>query len=116
MAFKEIGFGDTIDIKKEENGVVEGAYLGAKKIVTQLGEQFIYRFKKDNGDVVGCYGFTALNSKIENVAKGSYCRVTYTGMKEIETKFGTKPVHQCKVEVDNERSTNVEDDDMDNIV
>ncbi len=112
MAFKEVKFGNTIDIKKEGEGVIEGAYVGVKKIITQIGEQFIYRFKAENGEIVGVYGFTSLNAKMDSVAKGSYCRVTYEGMKEIETKFGLKPVHQCKVEIDDEKATNVDDEDI----
>ena len=112
MAFKEVTFGQTVDIKKGHVSSVEGAYLGAKKIVTQLGEQFIYNFQKDSKEIFGVYGFTNLNARMESVPKGSYCRVTYSGKKECETKFGRKPVHQCIVEIDDESTTSVEDEDI----
>jgi hypothetical protein len=28
------------------------------------------------------------------------CRITYIGTEVTETKFGKKPVHKCKVEID----------------
>jgi hypothetical protein len=112
MGFKEVTFGQTVDIKKGDVKSVEGTYLGAKKIVTQLGEQFIYRFRKENGETVGVYGFTNLNMTMESMPKGAYCRVTYLGKEECDTKFGRKPVHQCKVEIDDEKSTSVEDEDI----
>ncbi len=113
MGFKEVTVGNTLDIKNNEVNSVEGAYLGAKKIVTQLGEQFIYNFQKDSKEIVGVYGFTNLNVRMESVPKGSYCRVTYLGKKECDTKYGRKPVHQCKVEIDDEKATNVDDEDID---
>jgi len=112
MGFKEVTVGNTLDIKKDDVSSVEGAYLGVKKIVTQLGDQFIYRFQEDNKEVVGVYGFTNLNVRMESVPKGSYCRVTYLGKKECDTKYGRKPVHQCKVEIDDEKAAFVNDEDM----
>ena len=88
MAFKEVTFGQTIDIKKGDVNSVEGASLGAKKIVTPLGEQLIHNFQKDSGEIVEVYGFSTFNARMGSVPKGSYCGVTYLGKKECDTKYG----------------------------
>ncbi len=98
MAYQEISSGAT-DIKKHKDKPYEGIYKGFKEITTKIGEQFIYNFE-NNGAIFGIYGFTTLNMAMQHVVIGSKCRVTYLGTKNMETKFGMKDVHICKVEVD----------------
>lgn len=101
--FKEVQAGNVIDIKTHKDDVYEGVYVGFKGITTKIGQQFIYRFRDPKkGNLYGIYGFTTLNMAMENVVVGSLCRVTYLGTKNMETKFGKKDVHICKVEVDDE--------------
>lgn len=108
MAFKEVT-GNAIDIKKEVGTVVEGIYMGFKGITTDIGNQFIYKFKHKTR-ITSIYGFTMLDKVMESIATGSYCRVTYTGTENMKTRFGMKDVHQVKVEVDDEFVGNVEED------
>ncbi len=109
-AFREVQRGDVIDIKKDipSNVHHEGVYLGSKHITTDLGGQFIYKFKKADNKVFGIWGFTTLNSAMENVNKGSLCRVTYKGQAEEKNKYG-KYLHLVKVEVDDEFQVSVDD-------
>ena len=101
--YKEIKAGNTIDIKKQQDKPVEGVYQGFKGITTKIGNQFIYRFKDlDKETIFGIYGFTTLNMAMENVVVGSKCQITYLGMKEMDTKYGHRPVHICRVEVDDD--------------
>lgn len=111
-AFREVQRGDVIDIKKDKPGDVhhEGVYLGSKHITTDLGGQFIYRFKAGSNKIFGIWGFTTLNSAMENVTKGSLCRVTYQGQAKEKNKYG-KYLHLVKVEIDDEFEANVEDID-----
>jgi len=111
MVFKERRGGDTVDIKKEIDKPYEGVYLGYKGIITKLGDQKIYRFKGDKGRVVEIYGFTMLNRAMDNVMTGEKCRITYQGTQNMDTKFGKKDVHQVLVEVDDEYTEEVDDED-----
>jgi hypothetical protein len=107
MVFKEVT-GNAIDMKTEVGNVIEGIYLGFKGITTDMGNQFIYKFR-NKGRIIGVYGFTMLNKAMESVSHGSYCRVTYKGTENMKTKYGMKDVHMVKVEVDDEFEGNVED-------
>jgi len=110
MAFKEVAAGATIDIKKQKDTPVEGVYVDTKNIVTEIGPQVIYQLKQ-GGSVQGIYGFTNLNIAMESVCKGALVRLTYTGTKNVKTKYGMKDVHQCKVEVDDDHCQPVEVDE-----
>jgi len=101
---REVTGGDVIDIKKDEPETTthEGFYLEAKIIQTQIGKQYIYKFKRQDGRIFGIYGFTNLNIRMENIMQGDYCFLTYLGTKNIQTKFGMKDVHMVRVEVDDD--------------
>jgi len=100
MAFKEIkGGGESIDLKKFPGKPLTGKYLGNHKFTTKMGEQVAYEFQTDKGEK-SVYGFSHLNYLIKNVQPGVMCRITYIGTEVTETKFGKKPVHKCKVEID----------------
>jgi len=101
MAYKEISGGNAVDIKKEENVAYEGVYEGFKGITTKIGKQVIWKFK-NKANRFGIYGFTTLNMAMEGVVVGAMCRITYLGTKNMQTKYGMKDVHICKVEVDDE--------------
>ena len=101
MAYREVGSGNTIDIKKEKDKSYEGVYQGFKEITTDIGQQFIYKFK-DGMTYFGIYGFTTLNMAMESIAVNAQCRITYLGTKNMKTKYGMKDVHTCRVEVDDD--------------
>jgi len=108
MAFKEIkGGGESIDLKKFPGKPLTGKYLGNHKFQTKMGEQISYEFETGKGEK-NIYGFSHLNYLMKNVQPGTMCRITYIGTEVAETKFGKKPVHKCKVEVDDEPSKTIE--------
>jgi hypothetical protein len=108
MAFKEIkGGGESIDLKKFPGKPLTGKYLGNHTFTTKMGEQVAYEFETEKG-TKSIYGFSHLNFLMKNVQVGNVCRITYIGTEVTETKFGKKPVHKCKVEVDDAPSKTVE--------
>ncbi len=114
MAFVEVNQRNAVDIKAEGSIPVQGVYLGVKNIQTDYGEQYIYRFKQPNGSVLGVYGFTNLNKGMESVATGTMVRLTYEGTKKVDTRFGkNKPVHQVKIEIDEDAGEDVKEEDED---
>ena len=110
MAFKEVTGGNVIDIKKEQGKSYTGVYVGSREIDTKLGKQVIYEFENSEGRF-GIYGFTNLNYTMQSVKVDTLCRITYTGKKNVETKFGMKDVHQCKVEIDTDYKNDHEKND-----
>lgn len=112
MAYKPRQGGNAIDIKKEVDQPYEGIYLGFKGITTKLGDQKIYKFKTSNGRILEIYGFTMLNRAMDNVLNGEQCRITYLGTENVETKFGMKDVHQVLVEVDDEVTHDITEEDI----
>ena len=108
--FKEISGGSAIDIKKEKDKPYQGVYRGFKTITTKIGDQFVYKFEDSASKTMfEVYGFTNLNRAMENIIKGAMVRMTYTGTKNCETKFGMKDVHQVVVEVDDDYIKTAED-------
>lgn len=89
-----------IDIKKDKGNPHIGTLLGSDEITTKIGKQVIWRFRDDEEQPFGIYGFTNLNRALNSVKVGSLCRITYTGTLNLQTKFGMKDVHQVLVEVD----------------
>lgn len=112
MAFKEISAGLTMDLKDKKNKPFTGVYIGKKNIVTDIGEQVIWRFKND-AKVQGIYGFTNLNRVMEGICEGTLVRLTYLGTENLKTKFGMKDVHQVKVEIDEEAGIDTSELDED---
>ncbi len=104
MAYKKVNPGDVTDIKDSEGVPYEGIYQGCKEISTNLGTQYIYKFKTEAGKAFGIWGFTTLNTFMECVVIGSQCRITYTGQAEEKNKYG-KHLHLCTVEVDEDEGT-----------
>lgn len=99
MAYREVR-SDAIDIKKHAGVHYEGVYMGRKEITTEIGKQFVYKFRTAKGRVFSVYGFTMLNLAMESLLPDSVCRITYLGTENVKTKFGMKDVHQVLVEVD----------------
>lgn len=99
MVYKKVDFGDTIDIKEHKGEGIEGKYLGFKEVDTNFGTSFLYKFQKPNGDQFSVWGFTSLDSFMENVSIDDQCRLTYTGQAEQKNKYG-KYTHLCLVEID----------------
>jgi hypothetical protein len=109
MGFKKVNTQAT-DIKQHKDEPFEGFYMGSKDIETKIGPQVVYKFQRRNKLPFNVYGFTNLNRAMEMVEEGQYCRLTYTGTENVQTKFGMKDVHQVMVETDEdivfERDTN----------
>lgn len=107
MAYKDVTRGNVVDIKKDEPEKVHhfGVYLGSKHITTNIGGQFIYSFKGEDNKKFGIWGFTVLNSLMENVEKGEMCRITYNGKGENQKG---QPMHLCNVQVDDEFESSAE--------
>ena len=100
MAFEPLKT-NTIDIKKNKGTSYEGYFMGFEVIKTKLGDQTVWKFKgKADGMPFGIYGFTNLNYSMKAAPAGALLRVTYTGTKKMDTKFGLKDVHQCEVMID----------------
>ena len=98
MAWKEVSR-TAIDIKKHPDQEYIGEYKGFEKIQTKIGEQTIYKFIDDDGNRFNIYGFTNLNRAMDLIAEGTLCRITYLGTENVQTKFGMKDVHQVRVEI-----------------
>ena len=110
MAWKEVT-SHSIDIKKEKGKAFVGTYIGREDITTQMGAQIIWKFKDENDQKFGMYGFTMLNRAMNNVTEGSLCRITYTGQEKLQTKkFGLKDVHMVRVEIDDKQNGAPEDE------
>lgn len=103
MGWKPVS-SNAIDIKKEKDKAFEGTYQGKTDIQTKIGAQTIWNFVDEDGKNFGIYGFTNLNRAMEVVKVGDLLRVTYTGTKNVKTKFGMKDVHQVAVEIHEEES------------
>jgi hypothetical protein len=104
LAYREVsGTTNTRDIKKEGPGAVaEGIYSGHRTLETQFGEQTVWQFTGRDKTLFGLYGFTSLNRWMEAVPVGALTRITYLGKEIVETKRGKVPMHQCRVEVDDD--------------
>lgn len=96
--WKEVS-NNAVDIKKEQDKPFIGIYKGSQQIETKIGKQTIWQFLDEDGIPFGVYGFTMLNKSMEKVPVGAECRLTYTGTKNLKTKFGQKDVHQARVEI-----------------
>ena len=101
MVYTKVNPGDVIDIKDAAGVPHEGVYKGCKEVSTNLGTQYIYKFETENGKLFGIWGFTTLNTFMENIPMGMQCRVIYTGQTEEKNKYG-KHLHLCTVEIDEE--------------
>lgn len=101
MAWKSVSTSGT-DIKKHKGEEYIGEYLSRETIKTKIGEQFIYKFRDENGNPFAIYGFTNLNRAMESISEGTLCKIVYTGTENVQTKFGMKDVHQVSVEIDTE--------------
>lgn len=104
MAYREVsGTSNTRDLKKEPVGTsVEGIYGGHRTFDTQFGEQTVWQFTGKDKTSFGIYGFTSLNRWMEAVPVGALTRITYLGKTIVETKRGKVPMHQVKVEIDDD--------------
>lgn len=91
---------NTVDIKESEGTEFRGTYTGNKHIETKLGEQTLWQFTDENNQPFSIYGFTNLNRAMENIGIGTFCYITYTGTKKVQTKFGMKDVHQVQVDIE----------------
>lgn len=89
-----------IDIKKEPGVAHVGTYVGHTNVDTPLGPQIIWNFIDETELPFSVYGFTNMNRSMNALKEGSLCRLTYTGKKNVKTKFGMKDVHQVVVECD----------------
>ena len=101
MSFRKVTRGDTLKINVEEyiDKPIEGYFLGTDSIDTPLGESLIHKLKSKEGKTISIWGFTYLNSSIENVSENVFCRITYKGKATQKNKYGKFP-HQALVEVD----------------
>lgn len=97
--WKDVSNGNAVDIKKEQDKAHTGTYKGRTEIETKIGKQTIWQFLDDDGIPFGVYGFTMLNRVMENIPTGTDCKLTYTGTKNVKTKFGMKDVHQVRVQI-----------------
>lgn len=102
--------GNAIDIKKEKGKPFVGHYTGKDDITTKIGPQTIWRFIDEDGQPFGIYGFTNLNRAMNNIGVNVLCRITYSGTKNVPTKFGVKDVHQVVVEIDESEEAKKEDE------
>jgi hypothetical protein len=95
-----------INLTKHPNKPFIGFYLGSTEHNGNYGNEIHHNFQKQkDNELATIYGFTSLNAKLEKVEKGSLVRLTYLGTEAVKTKkFGTKEVHQVKVEVDSSQS------------
>ena len=107
--WKQQSIGNCIDIKKNKGTPYVGTYLGSQQIQTKIGPQTIYNIEAEDGAHFGVYGFTNLNRVMANIEEGQIIRITYTGTKNVETKYGKKDVHQVHVEVYEKEEGNVDD-------
>lgn len=105
MVYKKVNPGDVTDIKDSIGVPYEGTYDGCKEVSTNLGTQYIYKFKDEAGKSFGIWGFTTLNTFMENVPMGMQCRVVYTGQAQEKNKYG-KHMHLCTVEIDEDNKNN----------
>jgi hypothetical protein len=101
MGFKKVSKGNTQKINIEEfiDKPIEGYYINTETIDTMFGESQIHKFKGKDGKDISIWGFTYLNSAMENVTQNALCRVTYKGKTKEKNKYGKYP-HQALVEVD----------------
>ena len=109
MAYKPVNRGDTLDIKEYEDVPYEGKYTGCKEVRTPLGQSLIYKFESEKGTTFSIWGFTILDSYMENVSRGDLCRITYKGQSPEKNKYG-KHTHLCTVDVDDGESDASDDD------
>lgn len=91
-----------IDIKDDahKGKPIIGEYISVKTITTNFGEQFIYSLLGTDGIITNIYGFTMLNSAMDQLppGQGIVVKITYKGTEKMKTKFGMKDVHQVDVQ------------------
>ena len=115
MAFKNVGMFENL-ISFEKDTSTEGKYQGRREITTAKNEKFsVHSLVNPGGQLEEFFGGKvnaenlegsgSLDYLLRQVKVGSYIRVTYKGLSEapIETKHGTKPIHQWKVEIDTDK-------------
>lgn len=84
---------------------VEGVYEGAKEVQRpDGGTSLIHTFRpKTGGDPTDIWGFGQIDFALKTL-QGKYVWLTYTGMKDRQTRFGLHEVHTADVEFDDVES------------
>jgi hypothetical protein len=106
MAFEEIASTDSSNTialggvnkktGKPNPTSVTGYYLGSKEVTTGFGPAQVHNLQTDSG-IIGVWGKTDMNKKLNGVPEGVLVRITQSGMKKIP---GRNPMWVYKVEVD----------------
>jgi hypothetical protein len=81
---------------------LEGYFLGSRTVTTKKGPAKLHAIQTSDG-VVGVWGKTDLNRKMENAIVGAMTRITQKGT--VETPNG--PMYKYTVEVDEDNSVEV---------
>lgn len=115
MAFKNVGMFENL-ISFEKDTGTEGIYKGRRVIVNKEGDKYsVHSIINPAGQLEEFFGgkVTAENPEgsgtldylLKQINAENYIRITYKGLSEapIETKHGSKPIHQWKVEIDEEK-------------
>ena len=96
---QEVKIEQAINLTKYPDKTLEGYYMGCKTIAGKFNEQIIHTVQKSDNKKVQIYGFTSLNINLEQIERGVYVWITYTGKSVEKNKFGNNS-HTCKVEYD----------------
>ena len=98
MAWKEPER-NTISLSKcEVNREILGHYTGTKMVKANDKQQVIWQFNDEEDKPFGIWGCGSLNSQMEGIKIGSFCKIMYLGKSEKKNNFGNFST-LCKVHV-----------------